>query len=307
MSETNSTDPSLSEPDVGERLDAQAEQIRAAAKWLVASFAAVGAALIAGSQLSSIGKLPVCAGMTAECARLWVAVAGAMTGMAGVMWAVWTGVKLLAPAKLQMGDLKADWKEGSPIHDYFQKNPSQLQGFDNFEDIEVKEAAAYARFDELNERLVKTDDARAKKQIEDELDEADVVLRDLLTRSDDVVTIANHVQFVHSFRQGALRHLLLASAIGGLGIIAFAWAANPPAATSASLREVDLSGADLRGADLRNVDMTDAVLKGADLTGANLSGAVLEDADLDNVTWKGTVCPDGTNSDDAAGSCVNHL
>ena len=49
------------EVDVGQRLQAQDDAIREAAKWLVGSFAAVGAALIAGSQLSSIGHLPVCA------------------------------------------------------------------------------------------------------------------------------------------------------------------------------------------------------------------------------------------------------
>jgi hypothetical protein len=46
------------EPSIGQRLDAQGDKIREAAKWVVGSFAAVGAALIAGSQLSSIGKIP---------------------------------------------------------------------------------------------------------------------------------------------------------------------------------------------------------------------------------------------------------
>lgn len=47
-------------------------------------------------------------------------------------------------------------------------------------------------------------------------------------------------------------------------------------------------GANLTGADLHNMD-----LAGVDLSGATLS----------NVTWANTICPDGSNSDNHAGSC----
>jgi len=47
-------------------------------------------------------------------------------------------------------------------------------------------------------------------------------------------------------------------------------------------------GANLTGADLRNMN-----LAGIDLSGATLS----------NVTWANTICPDGSNSDNHAGSC----
>jgi uncharacterized protein YjbI with pentapeptide repeats len=54
--------------------------------------------------------------------------------------------------------------------------------------------------------------------------------------------------------------------------------ANPSAAPS--LRDVDLSGRDLRGANLSEADLSGADLDGADLTNANLKMAKLEGADL---------------------------
>ena len=41
--------------------DRPSDRIRDAGKWLIGASAAVGAALIAGSQLSDIGSLPLCA------------------------------------------------------------------------------------------------------------------------------------------------------------------------------------------------------------------------------------------------------
>jgi hypothetical protein len=290
-----------------ERTYAQDQQIRDAAKWLVGSFAAVGAALIAGSQLSSIGKLPACAPSSVGCARLWVAVLGAVLALVGVVWAVWIGVGLLAPIRLQVGDLKAQWKPGQPIYDYFKQNPSQLQDFGDFEDLERQENAAYARFDELNAQLIEAEGTR-REELSQDLDDAEVILNDVLARSDDVVTIANHIEYVHTFRKVALGRLIRAAALAAVGIVAFAWAANPSTSPpSASLRQADLSGADLSGVNLRGADLTGATLEGADLTGADLQGADLTDADIDDVVWSNTTCPDGVSSNDAGGSCENHL
>ena len=309
MSPEETVEPAAggSESEIGQRLEAKDNQIREAAKWLVASFAAVGAALIAGSQLSSIGELPVCRPDSIECSRLWIAMAGAVASLLGVVWAVWTGVGLLAPLRLQLSDLKKQWRPGTPIFDYFQANQSQLQGFANPEDMEAQIIEASATFDRLNAELAASEGAR-REALDKELDDADLLFKDILGRSDDVVTIANHVEYVHFFRGRALMRLFAAAAIAAVGIVAFAWAANPAESpNSAALRGADLSGANLAGVNLRNADLTDAILDGADLTGADLAGAALTGASLDEVVWSGTVCPDGTNSDAAGGSCQNHL
>jgi hypothetical protein len=295
------------ELDVGRRVDAQGNQIREAAKWLIGSFAAVGGALIAGSQLSSIGKLPVCAPSSTDCARLWIAGGGAVVALLGVMWAVWTGVALLAPSRLQVSDLKLKWKRKEPIYEYFNANPGQLQGFRNLEDPEATQTAASKRYDDLHARVLRAQGASRDKIVE-EMEEAAEELRVVIRRVDDVVTIANHVEYVHFFRGSALRRLIAGAGAAAIGIVAFTWAANPSGPLpKVSMRGAALPGVNLSGANLVGVDLMGANLRGADLTGADLEGANLDDADVRNVVWSGTICPDGSNSDKAAGSCENHL
>ena len=78
-------------------LDEANNRIREAAKWLVASAAAVGAAMLAGSQLSRIGELEVGLPVTVEHARLWVALVGAGLGLVAVVYTIWTAVQILLP------------------------------------------------------------------------------------------------------------------------------------------------------------------------------------------------------------------
>lgn len=295
------------EISIGQRLDAQSQQIREAAKWLIASFAAVGAALIAGSQLSSIGKLPVCMPDSVDCARLWIAAIGAVAALLGVIGAVWTGVMLLAPSRRQPSELSSVWIKGQPAYDYFQANPGQLQGFKDIDDMEAKVDAAYATYDDVYERALAAEGKEAETLEAKAWDAAEAV-KTVVRRADDVVTIANHAEYVHFFRKVALRRLIYGAGAAAIGIIAFTWAANPPEAPSnVAVRNAELSGTDLSGANLTGVDMTGARLANVDFTGADLSGAILADAELEGVIWSGTTCPDGTNSDDAAGSCENHL
>jgi hypothetical protein len=74
----------------------------------------------------------------------------------------------------------------------------------------------------------------------------------------------------------------------------------------ANLAHTSLVGADLSGASLSysnawGADFTDADLSDANLTGANLTGA-----NLGGVVWSNTTCPDGTNSDTHANTCVGY-
>jgi streptogramin lyase len=79
----------------------------------------------------------------------------------------------------------------------------------------------------------------------------------------------------------------------------------------ANLQGANLHGAHLTGAHLTGAHLTGANLHGADLTGANLTGANLRGANLHGATatgvvWSNTTCPDGTNSDNDGGTCVNN-
>jgi hypothetical protein len=64
-----------------------------------------------------------------------------------------------------------------------------------------------------------------------------------------------------------------------------------------NLFDANLTDADLANATLSNVQLSDANMTGANLSGANLTGDY----------WGNTTCPDGTNSNNDGGTCVNNL
>jgi hypothetical protein len=285
------------------------EKIRGAGKWLVAAAAAVGAALFAGSQLSSIGSLPLCTRSqwqwNTQCTRLPLALLGAILGLAAVAYVMWQAARLLAPAGIPLDDLQRAW-DAAPRHvaggkakaaradvAFFRANPAQLGG-DNREpkDLEADRVDAWRALVAAN----KGSDDAAKKLAREQYDDMNSRLRIVLKTAQFEVLQA---QF-----RGMLRQLLAAATVAALGIGLYSWAANPPepTPTSASLAGASLKGADLRDADLTNVDLTDA-----DLTGANLAGATLTGATLKDVRWSATTCPDGTSSDDHDSTCLGHL
>jgi hypothetical protein len=69
----------------------------------------------------------------------------------------------------------------------------------------------------------------------------------------------------------------------------------------------DLTNTDLSGADLSGAFLYGAVLVNTNFVGANLAGADFTSADLSGCIWGSTICPDGTNTDENGGSCMNHL
>jgi hypothetical protein len=87
--------PAQEGPTQQDLANASDQRIRDAAKWLIGSAAAVGAALIAGSQLSSIGQLEFGWPTSDAAARLWVAVLGAMLAIGAVAVAIWRAVRLM--------------------------------------------------------------------------------------------------------------------------------------------------------------------------------------------------------------------
>ena len=299
------------QPTQRELSEAATDKLRDAAKWLIGSFAAVGAALIAGSQLSSIGKLQFCLGWELRCTRLWFAILGAVVGLGGVVWAIWTAVGLLAPDMRPPSELKAEWRRRrkSAVYRFFKENDSFLQGFRDFDDMEREIAEAYRTFDEASREFDEATPGR-QRAIAARMTQLQEEINDLNDRSEAVVLIANQVAYVDNFKKTALVRILVAAALAAVGIGVFAWAGNPPEvgpAPSAALEGADLAGADLSGANLRRANLERADLTGANLSNADLEGANLDGAVLDRVTWSNTVCPDGRLSDDVGGTCLNHL
>jgi hypothetical protein len=280
------------------------DRIREAAKWLMASAAAVGAALIAGSQLSSIGRLNAVWPTSIANSRLWIAALGGVLGLAGVVYAIWAAVQILLPKTVAISELARAWdRQGGPfatVVAFFRANPKYLQGF----------ATPIALIDRREELIRRLDEARpvrprrfGRPPVEDHAASLTSHIGDLDMRIAAVEAMATHEALKAEF-VSTLRRLLMAAVTAALGIVMFAWAANPPPepSLSADLRNARLAGANLRDADLHGARLDGADLSGADLTGANLSGASIV-----GVLWRGTTCPDGIVSDNAGNTCAGHL
>ena len=273
------------------------ERIRGAAKWLIASSAAVGAALIAGSQLSSIGKLDVGLPTSTDKARLWIAGLGVVIGLAGVVFSIWTAVQLLLPKTVLISELSSAWSDKysrlRPVVDFFKRNRKYLQGYET-------PAEAIAEREELIAELNADD---SDEDTTTEAAELEAAIIDVDARIREIEDAAGY-QLLRADFEATLRRLIIAAVVVALGIVAFAWAANPPDKPAPS---ADLSGSSLVGAYLRDVDLRGAVLDHSDLSGADLTGADLTGASIIGVTWDRTTCPDATISDDNGGTCAGHL
>jgi hypothetical protein len=286
-------------PSIADDEDAAAtarqELLRSAAKWLIGSLGAIGAVLVAGSQLSSIGSLP--AGP-----RLTTAVVGLAVGLGGVLLSVAFAVGVLADEQYSVTELQLEWERAGftrgpaagpkglrrwwlrrryPVAFYFAENQELLAGHESPNQL-------------YEHSVADASDA----------DDAYVELNKMLSRA--------------TFRREMVRFsrskkwIFLGVAIASLGITIFAWAANPGKVSTPSLRNANLTNADLHGVNLRSADLT-----GANLTNANLKGANLQDAVIKDAIWKNTTCPDGTNSDStgrpdnnnvlSGGTCEGHL
>jgi hypothetical protein len=283
----------LSSPDqpAPDSLEAGKQRIRDAAKWLVASAAAVGAALIAGSQVSSIGRLDVGWPTTIATARLWVATIGVLTGLGGIAYVFWTAVSILLPSVVLISDLNDNWERPSremrPVVAFFRRYPKYLQG-----------VATPAQLIDHRARLIEQLGNAGPLAGEAFLPRISA----LDQRIQAIEDMANYQGLKARFER-ALGRLLAAAALIAIGIVAFAWSANPPAGpVTADLRNAKLGGAFLRDTDLRGARLDGADLSRADLTGADLTGATLT-----GVTWSATTCPDGSNSDENGQTCAGHL
>ena len=73
-----------------------------------------------------------------------------------------------------------------------------------------------------------------------------------------------------------------------------------------NLAGFNLASSNLAGANLAGANLTGTVLSHANLTGANFAGATSAGATVTGATWSNTTCPDGTNSNSHAHTCVGH-
>src|SRR5215471_18609429 len=110
--ETNSTG---SKYDI--RLTKSVEDLRSNAKWTLLAFGAIGTTLLAGSQLSNLGKF----GLSDP--RLLVAVGCAILAMAAATFAVWSALKVANTGYVEFYHLEP----GDAA--YVERNAALLEGF----------------------------------------------------------------------------------------------------------------------------------------------------------------------------------
>lgn len=83
--------------------------------------------------------------------------------------------------------------------------------------------------------------------------------------------------------------------------------------TDVSLLNAWLNNADFSGANFSGSNLGEADFSGANFSNAHFSNAILNSAanattaDFTGATWSNTLCPDGTNSNNDGGTCVNNL
>ena len=278
-------------------------RIRDVTKWLVGGLGAVATALVASTQLSSLGQ--VCGPYDSVCWRLGAAMLAGAVALVGLGYAAKSALQVLVPREFTLSSLVREWgkQDRSPVFSYFRANPETLQSLGDPPQIRTLRENHLRRFRELSERWSEADPAE-KAQLALQVKEAHAYLEDLEKRIAFICDIAAYQALSHDFRHRRSRGVFISGAMAAFSIVVFAWLSNPPARTVApvSIRRSVLAGADLSGSSLRGADLTGADLSRAILRGADLQGAIVKD-----VKWDSTICPDGTNSDDAHDSCEGHL
>ena len=276
------------------RLAADTKQLGDTAKWLTAGLAGIGALLIAGLQLASLGGLD-------DTGRIVAAAAGTVVALAGLIGATLVTLRVLLPSRISLESLAAREREkpADPVIAWIHAHRGERVLRDQ-DDTLAKLAADYtkalaARRDALAANRRRPGDAtRAEAQ---RCTEYAYGLNGIIA---ETLAEANHRQARRSWDVARLAVPFLALATLA-GILALTWAVTAPADGTVDLRGADLSG-ELRGAELRGV-----VLDGVTLDGTDLTGTYLGEASQDKTVWSGVTCPDGTSSDAAGKTCAGHL
>jgi hypothetical protein len=176
------------------------DRYRDLAKYLITIFAAIGGALVAGTQLSSLGALS----WEHDSARIVVAAIGFVLALGSVAGVVASALAVLRPIELSLEAVG----EADELREFVESRPRVLGGLRTVRELED---------------LLESDLLQAER-------------RDEWVRvADDVVGRAAFYRVRQSFER-AWRRMLVGGLIGTIGIVAFAWASNPPLVTDEACR-----------------------------------------------------------------------
>lgn len=297
---------------------------RAAAKWLIAAFAAVGAVLIGGLGLSSIGDLSE--------GHLITAAVAFMIAIGGVVAAITLVADVLTPSPTTLKDLanrqrKRNEKRGGdernaansrdPLVEYLEGDPSFLQGIAGDVAVDQSLIKACERYEmAVAERSSAAEACWSLEssgeiptyttEMQRPLHPAEVKLEVAIARGGMMHETVRRLERIAAAQQTVeklrgLRWKLTALAVVvavSIGIFAYTSSTNPPSKDFSGpvLEDVNFNGANLRAANFGGVTIRRSNFKGTDLEGAELKGS----------TWLGTICPDGSDSDKVGHTCIGH-
>lgn len=192
---------------------AATETLRSTARWLLTAAAGLGGLLVAGLQLTSLGSLSLTAW------RLWVSVGGVLLAVCGVAYLIMRTSQILTNEWITLAQLSVD---------DFQ---AQLEGAASssalLQEIEVYKHELYAQVAEsvqqLYRRLIQANELIREAVV----DEADLRrAAELRAAAENVVHYANYYETRIRFKALG-RHFGYASAVIVVGVLLFAYAANP--------------------------------------------------------------------------------
>lgn len=198
------------------------DSIRQSARWLIGSFAAVGAILAAGVSLSDVGTL--------HGWRLALAVLGATGALTAVVIALWQVSTILIPRLPLLDELS----EHAGLKELLAREPEMLHGYASslpelidmyrrcYTPLREAETAARTSFgeDDILERHVTV----ARERVEE--------LEAAINRYRQYAVYLDTVNAFSRARKGVAAAVVL----GGAAIVLFAYAANPPAKQSTATR-----------------------------------------------------------------------
>ena len=179
-------------------VEAAINRYRDLAKYLVTIFAAIGALLAAGTQLSSLGELS----LADDTARLAAAAVALAVSISVVVLVVEAALEVLRPVEMTLEAILADANVRAEI----EKRPSLLLETGSVE--ELKRGADAALADEPDEIFTAEDQARWRRGVEEVLNQAALIS-------------------VRRSFEAAWKKMLPAGVVGAFAIAVFAYAANP--------------------------------------------------------------------------------
>ena len=198
--------------------DPGADRIRETTKWIIACFSAVGAAMVAGTQLSGIGELDPWG------ARMWLAILGSALALSGIAVAIWRGSTVLVSGAVALNELQHA-KAYPSVTVVLRENPVLYGGYNS---VHAMNHAFELATREMNVAFSRLYDAQARdpeleqaaKRANDHANLVSQVVSRLLAAASNII--------VRTTFKSARPWLFVGALTTALGVGIFSWAVNPP-------------------------------------------------------------------------------